>query len=217
MGNIAALQPALSPMLWTSIATGKLDDKHGIVGFLEPDRLNPRLGVQTVGVSSRRAQALWNLLDRSGLTAHAVGWYASHPAEFLRGVTVSNRFFEPQELPPGQAWAPPAGSVSSDELLATLASLVTRPEQVSAEQIRAFLPALDGIDEAADHRPDLLRRQLTRTASLQAVATAILQNEPWDSSACTSTASTCSATLSCLTIPQGCPAFPNGTSPCTQG
>ena len=36
MGNIATLQPALSPMLWTSIATGKRALKHGGHGFGEP-------------------------------------------------------------------------------------------------------------------------------------------------------------------------------------
>src|SRR5207248_4665893 len=36
-GNIATLQPVLSPMLWTSIATGKRAYKHGIHGFSEPD------------------------------------------------------------------------------------------------------------------------------------------------------------------------------------
>ena len=36
-GDIATLQPALSPMLWTSIATGKRPCKHGIYGFTEPD------------------------------------------------------------------------------------------------------------------------------------------------------------------------------------
>ena len=37
MGNLATLQPAISPMLWTSIATGKRPYKHGIHGFSEPD------------------------------------------------------------------------------------------------------------------------------------------------------------------------------------
>ncbi len=35
-GNLATIQPVLSPMLWTSIATGKRADKHGICGFTEP-------------------------------------------------------------------------------------------------------------------------------------------------------------------------------------
>ena len=37
MGNLATLQPILSPMLWNSVATGKYADKHGIHGFIEPD------------------------------------------------------------------------------------------------------------------------------------------------------------------------------------
>ena len=36
MGQIATLHPPLSPMLWTSIATGKRPFKHGIHGFREP-------------------------------------------------------------------------------------------------------------------------------------------------------------------------------------
>ena len=180
MGNIATLQPPLSPLLWTSIATGKTADKHGVFYFLEPDRLNPELGVRPVSVTSRRSKALWNLLDARGLDAHVVGWYASHPAETLRGVSVSNRFFEPQTVPPGAAWTPPPGSVSPGELLAPLGSLVTQPEQIGDGQLREFLPDLDRIDRAVDRRPALLAEQLARTASVQAVATAILQNEPWD-------------------------------------
>ena len=33
MGNLASLQPMLSPMLWTSIASGKRPYKHGVHGF----------------------------------------------------------------------------------------------------------------------------------------------------------------------------------------
>ena len=36
MGNIATLHPVLSPMLWTSIATGKRPHQHGVLGFVEP-------------------------------------------------------------------------------------------------------------------------------------------------------------------------------------
>jgi len=36
LGQIATLDPPLSPMLWTSIATGKRPFKHGILGFSEP-------------------------------------------------------------------------------------------------------------------------------------------------------------------------------------
>ena len=60
MGNIATLQPILSPMLWNSIATGKRPHKHGIHGFMEPD---PHTGgVRPVSSTSRKVKAIWNIL-----------------------------------------------------------------------------------------------------------------------------------------------------------
>ncbi len=179
MGNVATLQPALSPMLWTSIATGKLADQHGVLGFLEPDRLNSATGVRPVSAASRRAKAFWNLLDASGLDAHVVNWYASHPAEPLRGVTVSNRFFEGRH-PAQHEWSAPAGAVSPAELAEPLAALSVGTGDIGDEQLRRFLPSLDEIDRRVDRRPFLLAEQIARAASVQAVATAILQNEPWD-------------------------------------
>ena len=49
MGDLSSLRPMLSPMLWTSIATGKRPHQHGVHGFLEVDyELN-----QVVPVGSR--------------------------------------------------------------------------------------------------------------------------------------------------------------------
>jgi predicted AlkP superfamily phosphohydrolase/phosphomutase len=36
-GNLTTLEPQLSPMLWTSIATGKMAYHHGVPGFTEVD------------------------------------------------------------------------------------------------------------------------------------------------------------------------------------
>ena len=30
------IEPLLSPVVWTSIATGKLPHRHGVLGFVEP-------------------------------------------------------------------------------------------------------------------------------------------------------------------------------------
>ena len=35
MGNLSTLSPMLSPILWTSIATGKRAYAHGVRGFIE--------------------------------------------------------------------------------------------------------------------------------------------------------------------------------------
>ena len=54
MGNLATLEPSFSPMLWTSIASGKRAHKHGILGFIEPDSTG--LKVRPVSVVSRNSR-----------------------------------------------------------------------------------------------------------------------------------------------------------------
>ena len=104
MGDIETLQPMLSPMLWTSIATGHRGDRHGILGFVEAD---PSGGpARPVSSRSRRGKALWNILTQSGMRAHAVGWYASHPAEPIAGVCVSDAFVAPGRRPAGSPRCP---------------------------------------------------------------------------------------------------------------
>ena len=79
IGNLATLRPILSPMLWNSIATGKRPDKHGILGFMEPD---PQTGgVRPVTSTSRKVKALWNILTQRGYKTHVLGWFAGHPAD----------------------------------------------------------------------------------------------------------------------------------------
>ena len=60
-GNISTLNPALSPMLWTSIATGKRPFKHGIHGFTEP--MPDGSGVRPITNISRNTKAIWNILN----------------------------------------------------------------------------------------------------------------------------------------------------------
>lgn len=87
MGNLATMQPVLSPMLWNTIATGKLPDQHGICGFMEPD---PNGGSRPVTSISRKVKAIWNILSQEGYKSNVVGWWASHPAEPVNGHIVSS-------------------------------------------------------------------------------------------------------------------------------
>ena len=88
MGNLATLNPPLSPMLWTSIATGMRAYKHGIHGFTEP---NPDAGgIRPVSNSSRKVKSIWNVLNQNGYKSNVIGWWPSHPAEPINGVMVSN-------------------------------------------------------------------------------------------------------------------------------
>jgi predicted AlkP superfamily phosphohydrolase/phosphomutase len=79
MGNLASLSPMLSPILWTSIATGKRAYGHGVHGFVEP--LPDRSGLRPVGTRTRTCKAIWNIVSQSGRPSVICGWQASHPAE----------------------------------------------------------------------------------------------------------------------------------------
>ena len=77
IGDISTLEPALSPMLWTSIATGKTADKHGILGFLEVDEENNK--IRPVSGKSRKSHAIWNILNSQGYKCNVLGWWPSQP------------------------------------------------------------------------------------------------------------------------------------------
>ena len=89
-GQIATLHPPLSPMLWTSIATGKRPFKHGIHGFSEPTP--DATGIRPVTNLSRSSKALWNIFSQNDLRSIVIGWWPSHPAEPIRGAMVSDHF-----------------------------------------------------------------------------------------------------------------------------
>lgn len=91
-GAWAALRsnvPMLSPLLWTTAATGRPPEEHGIVDFLVRD---PATGAR-VPISSnfRRVKALWNMLTDAGVDSDWVAWWASWPAERIQGRMISDR------------------------------------------------------------------------------------------------------------------------------
>jgi len=176
-GNLATLYPVLSPMLWTSIATGKRAYKHGIHGFTEP--LPDGSGVRPVTLLSRRTKAVWNILNQTGHRCVVVGWWPSHPAEPLNGVMVSNHF-QPPMGKPGEMPPLPAGIVYPASLAASLGELRVNPMELSGEFLRLFVPEYDEVDQAKDKRLHALAKVVAETMSVHAAATEVLATQTWD-------------------------------------
>lgn len=86
-GRISTLTPTLSPVIWTSIATGKYPDKHGIKHFAVVEKKDRRVRINTN--SDRRTKALWNILSDYGQRVHSIGWWMTFPAEEINGVMVA--------------------------------------------------------------------------------------------------------------------------------
>ncbi|HEX7880545.1 MAG TPA: alkaline phosphatase family protein, partial [Candidatus Eisenbacteria bacterium] len=89
-GPLRSIEPLLSPLIWTTIATGTSPARHGILDFLVTD---PATGKQVPATSRlRREPAFWNLVSSAGKSAGVVGWLATWPAESIEGFVVTDRF-----------------------------------------------------------------------------------------------------------------------------
>ncbi len=176
-GHVRSVVPILSPPLWTSVATGKRPDKHGIHGLFEPDQ--ELGGARPASSESRTTKALWNLLAESGLAVHVIGWPASHPAEPTSGVMVTDRHAIARvEL--GKPWPQPDGSVHPPELRPQLAPLRLHPEQLDQETLSFFVPSIDSLGMSGASRLAALKSSLAATVSTHAAATWALETRPWD-------------------------------------
>ncbi len=183
MGNIATLQPALSPMLWSSIATGKRPFKHGVHGFSEPDPVSG--GIRPVTNLSRKTKAIWNILNQQGLNTITVGWWPSNPAEPLsKGVMISDDYQKSHG--PRDKWPMKPGTVHPERLEERLKELRFHPSELNQEDLRPFLPGLQGmsaedLEKASKHpRVQSLMKIVADCTSIHSAATALMQNEPWD-------------------------------------
>jgi predicted AlkP superfamily phosphohydrolase/phosphomutase len=56
--------PMLSPVIWTSIATGVEPARHGVIDFLAPSAAGAN---EPVTSAARRTPALWEILSEAGV------------------------------------------------------------------------------------------------------------------------------------------------------
>jgi predicted AlkP superfamily pyrophosphatase or phosphodiesterase len=79
-GKLETLDKTLSPVIWTTIATGKTPEQHGITDFSFNDETGePHLFTSV----HRKTKAFWNLLSDAGRTVHVDGWWCTWPVEAL--------------------------------------------------------------------------------------------------------------------------------------
>lgn len=91
-GELEVTKPTLSPILWTSIATGVDSRKHGIRGFVKGKQATRDASGQasTLNTSNdRRVKAFWNILSDAGRRVHTIGWWLTYPVEEIDGVMVA--------------------------------------------------------------------------------------------------------------------------------
>ncbi len=177
MGNLATLDPPLSPMLWSSIATGKRPYKHGILGFTEPDPGGK--GIRPVYNTGRKVKAIWNILTQHQLKSHVIGWWPSHPAEPIKGVSISN-FYQKARHAIDKPWPLMDGTVHPTALSDLFADLRVHPGEITAQHILPFVPEAARVDQKSDKRITAISKILAEASTIHAAATYLAEQDDWD-------------------------------------
>ena len=149
-GPLRSMEPMLSPLLWTTMATGKLPEEHGILNFTVVD---PETGTKIpITRLYRKVDAFWNMMSDYGRTVDIIGWLATYPAERINGVMVSDRagyLAFASTGPPETA----SGTIYPDERYDEIMDLVVTGEEVTYEEMKGFMHI--GKAEFEENRSDL--------------------------------------------------------------
>jgi predicted AlkP superfamily phosphohydrolase/phosphomutase/Flp pilus assembly protein TadD len=119
--SLQTIQPTVSPLLWTSVATGLPPDRHRVIDFV--DRTDGR----PVDAATRRTPALWEIAEAFGRPALVVNWWTAWPPRTEGATTYGTPLgFESQVVFPPRF----AGRA---------AELAVAPETIQYPQVRRFL------------------------------------------------------------------------------
>jgi predicted AlkP superfamily phosphohydrolase/phosphomutase len=136
--ELKTLEPTVSPAIWTTIATGFLPKRHGVLGF---EGVPGKTMTTLPNSRMRRVKAYWNILADLGVTTGILGWWVSWPAENLGegSYLVSDRVpYTRMEAAIRRATITSEDTFPPD-LIEIVAPLVERPDAIDPEVVARFL------------------------------------------------------------------------------
>jgi len=94
LGTLDSEAPYFSPIIWTTFATGKPADEHGITAFT---KTNPETGqLEPMSALDRKVSTFWEFLGGRGLSSIVVNWYYSWPTGEIKGFNLTNYAWKPK-------------------------------------------------------------------------------------------------------------------------
>lgn len=149
-GKLRSLEPLTkSPIIWASIATGKVPQKHGISDFFvkraEKARAEAREGAaggatETPTTSNLwRARPVWDILGSLGRKVGVVGWWTTWPATPVNGFLISDYV----QYDDGSWPAKDGRRTYPSSLDSLVAALRRTPQSVSWAELFQFVPPID--------------------------------------------------------------------------
>jgi predicted AlkP superfamily phosphohydrolase/phosphomutase/tetratricopeptide (TPR) repeat protein len=151
-GYLHSIRPTLSPLIWTTMITGKTPDIHGIIDFMVVD---PETNKQVpITSTARKVKALWNIFFDFNYKSTIINWLASWPAETIKGNIITDRvhyslrkYNKPSNEDVGKTFPP--------GLLKEIKSYIIEDEDISKEQLTKYIHA------SAQELQDSAQKELT--------------------------------------------------------
>lgn len=136
-GVLKSIKPMLSPLIWTTMATGVPADKHGILDFIQRDEEGNLVPITS---NMRKVPAVWNMLSEMNIPVGFVAWWATWPAEKVNGFIVSERLsYQLFNLPINpDEMKKPQGKVYPPNEYEELTRLISEEENIDYGQIYKF-------------------------------------------------------------------------------
>ena len=163
--SLQTIQPTVSPLVWTTAATGLPPDRHGVIDFIDRQRNLP------VDSFTRRSPAAWDIAEAFGRHAQVVNWWTAWPA--LPGSAVT--YDTPVEHTPG--------AIAPAELRTRAGQLAVPLSTVQYAQVARFLNITGREYEEAvsrggpAHPVNVFRNVLAKTWTDHRVALSIYQQQ----------------------------------------
>jgi predicted AlkP superfamily phosphohydrolase/phosphomutase/tetratricopeptide (TPR) repeat protein len=172
--NLGTLEPKLSPLLWTSITTGKTANKHGILNFVEPKPDGS--GLRISRATTRKTKALWNIFSQAGFKTNVAGWYASHPAEPVNGIVISNVLSE--AVSDNKNFVE-EGAVHPSNMQEKINEGIQLPKNFPHDLLSFLLPKHRDIG-SSDDRITHLKKLMSYAVSIENSIVSAMNNSSWD-------------------------------------
>jgi len=161
-GPLATIKPTLSPLVWTTLVTGKLPAEHGVEDFLMHTvdgvsaalpALRPPVGIgaaalekqlrqrrlireSPVGSEARRVPTLWNIATAHGSRMAVVNWWATTNPEPVLGALISSRVYYANVQ--GDSRGGARAALYPERLWDEASKRVMKPAEVSYATARAY-------------------------------------------------------------------------------
>ncbi len=183
-GLLRSFPPYVSPTVWTSVATGKLGEKHGIGGFTVYGQGGGT--VELIGSGTIKCKTLWEILAAAERTSGVIGWLVTHPPVPVTSYTVSSRAVMGMSSEPSPARAERDGldmsvGVHPPELWDSISGLGILPSDVPREDVLNHLGSVDYLDDTTvETRMSDIAGRLAGDRTTVALARRLMADRPTD-------------------------------------